>query len=488
MRRPGLSFAIARPGGTLQWVLGGSAAAAALGGVVSLKASFGGLLLVAVLAGLLYLRWVYSLLILLVAAVFLEAVSLGGLTVTRLVAPVALILTVSAVARGVASFRGGPPARWAAGYAFWAFASELWTVDGGATRYLLASLVIALIYVFAFASLVSATDELVGVMYAFAVTSFFLGLFAIASYLGLAGSHTLQEGRASGGTGDANFFAAGELITIPIVLALTSIVVRPRVRNALYAVLAVDVASVLTSLSRGGLVALAAVLLTAVVLPSRTVFRSPRQKAVAMLLIAVAAGVAFKGLSGQFAPRIQAVISGTDTTGSGRQVLWSGAWTSVKERPLLGLGYGSFKGQSNDLVLRTPGASLTQFRLKPTGEEAHNAYLGTLAELGIPGLALFLGVLVSTWRFLNATARRARVLGEPVIARSAGALTLSLVGWAVASIFLSSETSRPLWIIVGLSLALAKLLARAEGASAELEPASGADDPPASALEPDALD
>ena len=466
MRRPELSFAGDRPSGHLPWVLGGFASAAVLGGVVSFKVSFAVLLLVAVLAGVLYLRWAYSLLVLLVAAVFLEAVSLGGLTITRLVAPAALILIVSAVGRGVASFRSGPPILWAVGYAFWAFASELWTVESGATHYLLASLVIALIYVFAFASLVESTSELVGVMYAFAVTSFFLGLFAITSFLGLAGSHTLQEGRASGGTGDANFFAAGQLIAIPIVLALTGIAVRPRVRSALYAVLAVDVASVLTTLSRGGLVALAAVLLMALVLPSRTVFRSPRQKVVAMLLIAVATGVAFKGLSGEFAPRIQALVSGKDAGGSGRGVLWNGAWTSVKERPLLGLGYGSFKTQANNLVLRTPGVSLSHYRLKPTGQEVHNAYLGTLAELGIPGLFLFLGVLVSTWRFLNTTAKRARALGETVIARGAGALTLSLVGWAVASIFLSSETSRPLWIIVGLSLALAKLLSRVERAGA----------------------
>jgi hypothetical protein len=48
--------------------------------------------------------------------------------------------------------------------------------------------------------------------------------------------------------------------------------------------------------------------------------------------------------------------------------------------------------------------------------------------------------------------------GETFIARIANALVLSLVCWAVASLFLSSETSRPLWIVIGLSLALPKLL------------------------------
>jgi hypothetical protein len=37
-------------------------------------------------------------------------------------------------------------------------------------------------------------------------------------------------------------------------------------------------------------------------------------------------------------------------------------------------------------------------------------------------------------------------------------LFLSLLAFALASIFLSAETSRPLWILVGLALALPKLL------------------------------
>src|SRR5204862_6693840 len=92
------------------------------------------------------------------------------------------------------------------------------------------------------------------------------------------------------------------------------------------------------------------------------------------------------------------------------------------------------------------------------GQPAHSAYLGTAAELGLPGLALFLGLLVSTGRALRRAARRARAADELFAMRVANALTISLVGWAVASLFLSSETARPLWIFVGAAVALPKLL------------------------------
>jgi hypothetical protein len=70
-------------------------------------------------------------------------------------------------------------------------------------------------------------------------------------------------------------------------------------------------------------------------------------------------------------------------------------------------------------------------------------------------------LLISTGRSLRQVASRARAADAWFISRAANALTVSLVGWAIASLFLSSETSRPLWIIVGLALALPKILEQA---------------------------
>ena len=112
---------------------------------------------------------------------------------------------------------------------------------------------------------------------------------------------------------------------------------------------------------------------------------------------------------------------------------------------------------SNELILRTPGVDLTFYKLREHGAEAHNAYLGTAAELGFPGLAFFLLLLLSLLVTNRRTARQATATGHFFVARIANALILSLVGWSISSVFITTETSRPLWIMVGLTLALPKL-------------------------------
>jgi O-antigen ligase len=138
---------------------------------------------------------------------------------------------------------------------------------------------------------------------------------------------------------------------------------------------------------------------------------------------------------------------------------------SSKQRPLLGLGYGAFLNVSDNLIVQTPGINFQHFDLRPNGSQVHNAYLGSLAELGIPGLVLFVGLLTSTALLLRRTAKRARAVGADFVARVANALLLSLLGWSIASLFLSSETSRALWIVIGLSLALPRLVRDQESAS-----------------------
>jgi O-antigen ligase len=93
-----------------------------------------------------------------------------------------------------------------------------------------------------------------------------------------------------------------------------------------------------------------------------------------------------------------------------------------------------------------------------TGQPVHDAYLESLAELGIPGLLLFLGILGTTGFSLVRTARLASREGDAFIASAAVALAVGLAALAVASFALSTETSRETWMIVGLSLALPGML------------------------------
>jgi O-antigen ligase len=388
---------------------------------------------------------------LLVATVFTQAFSVGGLTISRIIAPLALFVVLVALHRGGYVLRTGAPLGWVCAYAFWALASGFWTVHLGDTISALSSLAIALAYMLAFAILLRSRRDLDRVLYTLAVVALVVGAVGIFT----------SQGRAEGASGNANFFAMVEIFALPLVLVLATEARWRVVRIGLYAVVFVIIFSVFTSLSRGGFLTLLFVAVAALILPARSgFFRSPAQKAVVLALVAAFTFFAYRAESGTLAPRLESIFSKdqTDKTGAGRTNVWGGAWTSIKERPIFGLGYGSFISEANELMLRTPGVDLTNMTLRPRGLYAHSAYIETAAEVGIPGLILFLGMLIATGRALWRTAVRARDAGAWYIMRIANASLIGLVAWCIASLFASSQTSRPLWILIGMSLALPMLI------------------------------
>ena len=401
---------------------------------------------------------------LLIASLFLEIISFGGVSISRLVAPVALLVVLMALIRGRARVGNELPLVTTGAYVTWAVASGLWTVSGAGTTYLLSSLVIALVYMLAFAALLTTRRQLERSVYILGFAALLIGASSILAFAGYPALFTVEEGRAAGGVGDPSYFANVQLVALPLVIVVASATRSFWLRWTLYGSVLVIIGSVLTSLSRGGLIALMLVLVLLPLLPARTLFASPRAKAVMLLVIAagtVALGTRAsvrEGITHRFASLVGSSSGEAGAQGgSGRENIWAAAELSIRERPVLGLGYGAFVHSSNELMLRTPGVDLTFYKLREHGAEAHNAYLGTAAELGLPGLALFLLLLLSLVITNRRTARRARASGHLFVARFANALVLSLAGWGISSLFISTETSRPLWIMVGLTLALPKL-------------------------------
>jgi putative inorganic carbon (hco3(-)) transporter len=442
--------------------LAASAAGVAVGAAAAANVRLAIPLAAAVVVGLVLILKPLAILPLLVFGVFVEVVSLGGLGVVPLIAPIAVLFLLAALSRPGTEIRVGSPLVWAFAYATWALASGLWTVSLGGTAYLLASLAISVVYMLCFAVLLDSERELERVLYAFAFAALGIGAFAIGAFaLGL--SESLVEGRATGGAGDPNFFAAYQIVALPLAVVLAGRLQKRWVRILVYSAILAAIGSVLISVSRGGVLTLIAVTLLLLLLPARSFFRSARHKAIFATAAVVAATVSIAASADQILPRLESVFrNDADATaasrGSGRPEFWAAAWRSAQDRPLHGLGFGAFGDVSNELIVETPGISFQHFELRAGGSRVHSVYLGSLAELGIIGLSLFLGLLSSTALTLRRTARRARATGRYFVMRVANALLLSLFGWSVASVFLSSETSRPLWIVVGLSLALPKLL------------------------------
>jgi O-antigen ligase len=401
--------------------------------------------------------------------VVLEAVTLSGMPVTRLLAPGAAMVVIAEFLRGGGRVRPSPPLFFATLYISWAIMSGLWSDGPDGTRFLLQSLAIALIYMFAFAILLNSERDLKVFLYPLIlVAALIAGLSVIAfgsptmeiPYLDL-----LQAGRAQGAVGDPDFFAGMCLVFVPLGIVLASEARRKWVRWLMVAATVTLLGGTFLSLSRGAF--LATMVLGIMFLASRPerLFRARREKAAALFLVALGTIGFFSRpfLRDQVVSRAESIYAPKtqeEASGAGRTELWKGAIRTARENPILGVGYGSFPIISQELILRTPGVNPLVFQKRKQGDNfvAHNTYLGTAAELGFTGLFLYLAVLISTGLTLRKTSKRALEAGAPFVGRVAHALVLGLTAWALCTFFLNGETARTFWIIVGISLALPKLI------------------------------
>jgi O-antigen ligase len=135
-----------------------------------------------------------------------------------------------------------------------------------------------------------------------------------------------------------------------------------------------------------------------------------------------------------------------DESAAGRIHFWAVAVDMARAKPLTGVGLNQY--------LRSYESYNTDERF--SGQRAaHSSWFGVLGDLGVPGLALFLGLwltsLFSCWQVSRATAadparRDLRIL--------ANGLMTSLIAFGVGGTFLSSHYNEMIWHFFGLSTAL----------------------------------
>lgn len=122
---------------------------------------------------------------------------------------------------------------------------------------------------------------------------------------------------------------------------------------------------------------------------------------------------------------------------------------SFKQSPLLGIGAGNFAERYADDEYRFVAGRSEEPR------PLHNQYLQYATETGIVGAALFLTLVWRVGIILYRTARRS----TGVLRAHAEALFLAHIATAMQMLYLSSKSIFYLWLMVGLSVALARLQA-----------------------------
>lgn len=234
--------------------------------------------------------------------------------------------------------------------------------------------------------------------------------------------------RATGPLEDPNDLAFFLVAALPLLIALPG-------RKFLLPVAAVLVAGAAATFSRGGGLALAA---AAAWLVAR---RGVGMRAVAVMVGGIAViglgAVVFAGpvLERALAEKTYIAATNVDT----RELRWQAAARMLADNPVLGVGPGGFRSSY-------PAASRNA-EIDEQSPVAHNIYLEIGAELGLPGLACFLGAIAMAF---VATERVLRVSWNlrPMLAVQA-----SLIAALVASTFLSEQYYLPIWSLVAVAIA-----------------------------------
>lgn len=337
-------------------------------------------------------------------------------------------------------------------FVVWSLVSMSWAEDPGeaassAQRYALNVLLIPIVYTAIWEP--KHVRWLASAIVGGAAAAAIYGLIAIPSASAAADSVTAagELNRITGTVGDPNLLAS--VLIVGMIMAIALALDRDRVpigRVVCSGVAFVCFVAVVATVSRGGIIALGAAAIA-------TVLFAGKRRGYAVVG-ALAFAIFAIGYFAVFATDAQIARLETADGGSGRTDIWKVGWRMVEDNPGHGVGAGNFNVSSIHYLLVEPGAVERSDFIVDTPAVAHNVYLEILAELGVPGLAMFLAVVIAS----IATAVRAASAfdrsGEDGLALIARGVAISLCAVMAADFFLAAGYSKLLWLLLAFGPAL----------------------------------
>jgi O-antigen ligase len=279
--------------------------------------------------------------------------------------------------------------------------------------------------------------------------------FASGAFLEVNQNVRRIEGYEAGLTANPNDFALMLNVILPLTVALLVASRSWTVRMLLAAVVILQAAGVVVTFSRGGfltLAALCAVYLWRLVRGGRLFWA-----AAALAVVLVSVNMVPAGYLGRLAT-ITDVDS--DPTGSS-QARWrdiAAAVRVVADNPLAGAGIGM-----NIIALNEVRG--------PAWVMVHNVYLEYAADLGVPGLVMFMLLMFSCLKRVRRVRREAASRpGLEMLSTLAGGVEVALLGFAVAAFFYPVAYHLYFYYLAGLAVAAGALYDRAAGTAAAVGP------------------
>lgn len=279
-----------------------------------------------------------------------------------------------------------------------------------------------------------------------------LALLAVKDYLT---GNLLHRGRIEGLGGlfnDPNDLAVCFVTALPLIYWRLQSHPSPKDRFLLIGAMMLAVGGVIATQSRGGFLGLVAV-------AGLILMRSRRK--VAALFLAAALGIVVVLVSPQGAFERFSTITHYqgEENAQIRLAMWRAGLHMFADHPILGVGTGVFSIAYGE-DYRDP-----EFPYN-TWWTAHNTLIQVMAELGLAGLLVWVGMVISGFSILKKARLRLLSAARDVVIFEAlelnSALSVSFVGFLVSSLFLSKAYD---WILIILLAMITASFRMTEGPS-----------------------
>jgi O-antigen ligase len=263
--------------------------------------------------------------------------------------------------------------------------------------------------------------------------------------------------RSGGLWGDPNFTAVQLTVAIPFLIEWMLGVRSRIVRLPLAGAMGLILFAFSYTFSTGGLVGLIAMLLLKATLNRQ---RNPLITVGRIILIA-AIGLGFLALilPGSFVERVYEKVGVVNDyaktqdyelllqVGTNRGDTWQAAIQAIGEAPLVGHG----PGNSEHTIARYA------INIYKSNLAAHNMFLLVGSDLGIPGLVVFVILIVVAVLAVKPQTRNNSTRSDPTLDMTSRGLYIALIAFCIQGLALDIQNMKLLWVLIGMAIVYKQL-------------------------------